>query len=137
MLSVVVLTKNEEKRIAKTLDSVQWADEIIVVDDESTDRTRDIVGTYTERIFVRKMDVEGTHRNWAYAQAKNIWVLSIDADEVVTDELRKEITALLSGSPQENGFTVPRRNYIGNYWVKHGDGILAWQLKPSRKQIPL
>jgi glycosyltransferase involved in cell wall biosynthesis len=132
-LTVVVLTKNEEKRIAQTLDSVRWADEIIVVDDESTDRTREIVGKYTDRIFVRKMEVEGTHRNWAYAQAKHTWVLSIDADEVVTEDLRKEITTLLSGDPRENGFTVPRRNYIGQYWVKHGGWYPSPQLKLFRK----
>ncbi|TAM36249.1 glycosyltransferase family 2 protein, partial [bacterium] len=90
-LSVVVLTKNEEACIADCLTSVKWAPEIIVVDDESTDKTVEIVKQYTDRIFFRKMDIEGKHRNWAYAQARNPWVLSLDADETVTPELKIEI----------------------------------------------
>jgi glycosyltransferase involved in cell wall biosynthesis len=132
-LTVVVLTKNEEGRIAKCLDSVKWADEIIVVDDESTDKTLEIVRRYTDKIFIKKMDIEGKHRNWAYAQARNLWVLSLDADEIVTPELKEEIERVLSGSPKENGFTIPRRNYIGDYWVKHSGWYPSAQLKFYRK----
>lgn len=132
-LSVVVLTKNEQSRIAKCLDSVNWADEIIVVDDESTDKTVEIAKAYTDRVFIRKMDIEGRHRNWAYAQAKNLWILSIDADEVVTPELRGEIEKVFSNEPKENGFTIPRRNYIGDYWVKYGGWYPSSQLKLFRK----
>jgi glycosyltransferase involved in cell wall biosynthesis len=128
-LSVVVLTKNEESRIAKCLESALWADEIIVVDDESTDKTKDIVKRYTDKIFVRKMDVEGRHRNWAYAQAKNLWVLSLDADEIITPELKDEIIKVLSQNPKENGFTIPRKNYIGDYWVRYGGWYPSPQLK--------
>ncbi|MFH0827532.1 MAG: glycosyltransferase family 2 protein, partial [Candidatus Omnitrophota bacterium] len=128
-LSVVVLTKNEEDRIASCLESVKWADEIIVVDDESTDKTLEIVKSFTERVFVRKMDIEGRHRNWAYAQAKNIWVLSLDADERVTPELQEEIKGVLAQNPQEEGFTVPIRNYIGTYWVKYGGWYPASKLR--------
>jgi len=93
-VSVVVLTKNEEARIEKCLESVKWADEIIVIDDESTDRTIEKVKRYTDKIFIKKMDIEGRHRNWAYANAKNTWVLSLDADEMVSDELKVELEEL-------------------------------------------
>lgn len=132
-LSVVVLTKNEEARIAQCLDSVRWADEIIVVDDQSTDQTPAIVRRYTDKLFVRKMEIEGRHRNWAYAQAKNDWVLSIDADEIVTPELKEEILGVLLKNPRENGFTIPRRNYIGTYWVRHGGWYPSPQLRLFRK----
>jgi glycosyltransferase involved in cell wall biosynthesis len=132
-LSVVVLTKNEEGRIADCLESVKWADEIIVVDDESTDQTVNIVKRYTQRVLTRKMDLEGRHRNWAYAQAKNTWVLSLDADERVTPELRDEIKLVLENNPIENGFTIPRRNYIGDYWVRYGGWYPSPQLKLFRK----
>ncbi len=132
-LSVVVLTKNEEERIAAALNSVRWADEIIVVDDESTDGTVEIAKGYTDKIFIKKMDLEGRHRNWAYGQAKNKWVLSLDADEIITSELREEITALLKGNPPENGFTIPRRNYIGDYWVKYGGWYPSPQLRLFQK----
>ncbi|MEI6631444.1 MAG: glycosyltransferase family 2 protein [bacterium] len=128
-LSIVVLTKNEEARITQCLDSARWADEIIVVDDESTDRTVEIVKRYTDKVFFRKMDVEGRHRNWAYAKAKNTWVFSLDADEIITPELQDEIRRTLKSERQENGFTVPRRNYIGDYWVKYAGWYPSPQLK--------
>jgi len=134
-LSVVVITKNEERNIRDCLASVEgWADEIIVVDDKSTDNTVDIVRKYTDRIIIRQMDIEGRHRNFAYAQAKNLWVLSLDADERVTDELKREIEeALDRPAIKYNGFTIPRRNYIGDYWVKHGGWYPSPQLKLFRK----
>jgi len=132
-VSVVILTKNEEGRIGKCLDSAKWADEIIVVDDESTDRTVEIVRKYTDKVFIRKMDIEGKHRNWAYSQAANEWILSLDADEVVTPELKEEIRSTLGKHPIENGFTIPRRNYIGNYWVRHGGWYPSPQLRLFKK----
>jgi glycosyltransferase involved in cell wall biosynthesis len=132
-LSVVVLTKNEQDRISKCLDSVKWADEIIVVDDESIDNTLELVRFYTDRLFIRKMDVEGRHRNWAYAQARNLWVLSLDADEIVTPELKEEIAKVITNNPKENGFTIPRKNYIGDYWVRYGGWYPSPQLKLFRK----
>jgi len=133
-LSVVVLTRNEERNIEECLKSVAgWAAEIIVVDDESTDRTMAIAKRYTDRIITRKMDIEGRHRNWAYAQAAHKWVLSLDADERATEGLRQEIARVLSGPTDCNGFTVPRRNFIGTYWVKYCGWYPSPQLKLFRK----
>lgn len=133
-LSVVVLTKNEERNIQKCLESVAgWANEIVVVDDESADRTVDIASKYTDKIIIRKMDIEGKQRNFAYAQAKNLWVLSLDADELVTEELKSEIRDVISHHTQYSGFTIPRRNFIGNYWVKYGGWYPSPQLKLFKK----
>ncbi|MDI6758655.1 MAG: glycosyltransferase family 2 protein [Candidatus Omnitrophota bacterium] len=133
-LSVVILTKNEEQRIQGCLESINGlADEIIVVDDESTDRTVEIVKKYTDRIFIRKMHIEGAHRNWAYGQARNLWVLSLDADERLTSELREEIIGVLKNINKENGFTIPRRNYIDAYWVRYGGWYPSPQLRLFRK----
>jgi len=132
-VSVVVLTKNEESCIAECLDSVKdWADEVIVVDDESTDKTLEIVRRYTDKVFIKKMDVEGRHRNWAYAQAHNNWVLSLDADEKVTEELKKEIQDAIRGGDFA-AFSIPLRNYIGNYWVKYGGWYPAAKVRLFRK----
>ena len=128
-LSVVVITKNEEKNIQDCLGSVAWADEIIVVDDYSSDRTIELAKKYTDKIFQRKMDVEGIHRNWAYKKARNAWVLSLDADERVTPELSEEIREVLTKGTDCNGFTIPRRNYIGDYWIRHGGWYPSSQLK--------
>jgi glycosyltransferase involved in cell wall biosynthesis len=133
-LSVVVLTKNEEKNIGDCLESVKgWADEIVVVDDESTDRTVEIASKFTDKIIIKKMDIEGKHRNFAYAQARNLWILSLDADERITQELRREIEQILKTGKSYNGFTIPRRNYIGDYWVRYGGWYPSPQLKLFRK----
>ncbi|QAT17009.1 glycosyl transferase [Candidatus Velamenicoccus archaeovorus] len=119
-LSVVILTKNEEENIAACIKSLKgWADEIIVVDDMSSDKTVPIAQELADKVLIKKMDVEGTHRNWAYAQARNAWVLSLDADETVTPELQSEITAAIA-STEHACFSVPLRNYIGNHWVRYG-----------------
>lgn len=128
-VSVVVITKNEERNIQPCLESVVgWADEIIVVDDESTDKTVELARKYTSRVLQRKMDNEGRHRNWAYRQAKNNWVLSLDADESVMPELKEEIAQTLV-NPQCEAYTIPRRNYIGDYWVKYGGLYPSAQLR--------
>lgn len=132
-VSVVVLTKNEEENISRCLESVQWADEIIVVDDYSSDRTVELAKKYTSRIFIKPMDVEGRHRNWAYSQAKNTWVLSLDADEQVTEELKNELSAVLKDDPQFAAFSIPLRNYIGNHWVKYGGWYPAGKVRLFKK----
>ena len=133
-LSVVVITKNEEANIKDCLESVKWANEIIVVDDNSTDNTVEIAQKYTDRIFEKKMDIEGRHRNWAYAQTRNSWVLSLDADERVTPELKEEITKAINNPGKFKAFSIPRRNYIGTYWVKYGGFYPSAQLKLFKKE---
>lgn len=132
-LSVVVLTKNEEERICDCLDTVAWAGEIVVVDDESTDRTRELVRRYTDKIYTRKMDVEGRHRNYAYSLASLPWVLSLDADERVTDPLREEVIRTVQADRSHAAFSIPRKNYIGDVWIRHGGWYPSAQLKLFRK----
>ena len=113
-LTVAVITKNEENNIDECLSSVHgWADEIIVVDDESSDKTLERARQYTGRVFARKMDNEGIHRNWAHAQARNPWVMVLDADEQATEELKNEIAGALSGTPH-SCFSIPLNVYRQN-----------------------
>ena len=128
-ISVVILTKNEESNIAECLESTTWADEVIVVDDISADRTCEIASRYTDKIFSRKMDVEGIHRNWAYSQAKNKWILSLDADEVVSASLRREIEKLMKASIAFSAFSIPIRTYIGDHWVRYGGWYPAGKVR--------
>ena len=137
-VSVVIIVKNEEKRIAACLESVKWADEIIIVDDISTDRTVEIARRYTDRIFQRKMDIEGVHRNYAYSKANNGWVLSLDADETVSSELKEEIVRVINEDKNKQiddhvVFAVPLRNYIGDYWVRWGGWYPAYKDRLFRK----
>lgn len=132
-LSVVILTKNEELNIAESIDSVKdWADEIIIVDDFSTDNTVKIAQALASKVLIKKMEVEGTHRNWAYTQAKNKWVLSLDADEKVTPELRDEISGVI-GHTDCACFSIPLRNFIGSYWVRYGGWYPAGKVRLFQK----
>lgn len=128
-VSVVVITKNEQDNIGECLDSAAWADEIIVVDDDSTDATREIAKKYTNKVFTRHMENEGRHRNWAYAQASHEWVLSLDADERVAPELAQEIAGLLKSVPVFKAYAIPRRNYIGKHWLRYGGEYPAPQVR--------
>lgn len=132
-ISVVVITKDEEKNLKECLQSVSWADELVVVDDFSQDRTLAIARQFTDKVYQRKMDVEGTHRNWAYQKAQNEWVLSLDADERATPELAEEMRDTLTDGVRYDGFTIPRRNYIGDHWVRYGGWYPSPQLKLFKK----
>ncbi|MDD5618371.1 MAG: glycosyltransferase family 2 protein [Candidatus Omnitrophica bacterium] len=133
-LTVVILAKNESQNIKDCINSVRdLANEIIVIDDFSQDDTVKIAESCGAKVFAKRMDNEGNHRNWAYAQAKNIWVLSLDSDERVMLELGQEISGINLDSSKFSAFTIPRRNHIGGYWLKHGGQYPAAQLKLFRK----
>ncbi|MBI5416099.1 MAG: glycosyltransferase family 2 protein [Candidatus Omnitrophica bacterium] len=133
-LSVVVIAKNEEANIDSCLGSVHgWADEIILVDDESTDRTVEAARKYTGRVLRRKMENEGVHRNWAHAQARNPWVLILDADEQATPELKQEIARSLSGTPH-SCFSIPLKTYIGTTWIRHSGWYPASKIRLFQKE---
>ena len=134
-LSVVILTKNEASRLAACIESVRWAGEILVVDDESADETVRIAESLGARVLRRAMDIEGRHRNWANTQTAHEWVLSLDADERVTPELAAEITGLLTAGAPYELYAVPRRNYIGDRWIRHGGWYPSAQLKLFKKSV--
>ncbi len=118
MLSVVIITLNEEKNIRDCLESVKWADEIIVVDSCSRDTTVEVAGEYTSKIHQREFTGFGEQKNYALSKAKGDWVLSIDADERVTAELREEIERTLA-NPRACGYYMRRKSYFANKWIKH------------------
>ena len=118
-ISIVVITKNEEDSIADCLKSVSWADEMIVLDDNSTDNTVNIAKQYTDKVSSRKMDIEGRHRNYAYSLAKNTWVLSLDADERVTAELESELRELFKAEMKDKAYSIPIKNFIGKRWIRY------------------
>lgn len=133
-LSVVTIAHNEEAKIEDCLKSTAgWADEHVIVDDFSTDRTVELARKYTDKVFQRKMDIEGVHRNWAYQKAKNEWVLSLDADETVTDELKEEIARAITSDAEFSAYSIPLRTYIGGYWVRHGGWYPAGKLRLFKK----
>jgi glycosyltransferase involved in cell wall biosynthesis len=119
-LSVIIITKNEERNIRACLKSVQWADEIIVVDAGSMDRTVDIAKEFTQKIFSRPWDGYGVAKNYGLLQCTGEWILSLDTDERITLELQKEILDRLSSVDQKvAALSMPRRaNFLGK-WINH------------------
>ena len=118
-LSAYVLTYNEEAKVREALESVSWADEIVVLDSHSTDRTESICREYTDKVYQCDFEGFGKLRNHALGLLTHDWVLSIDADERATDELRKEIQAVLSQGPDADAFFVPRKNLFMGRWIRH------------------
>ena len=132
-LSVAVVTLNEEERLRACLESVVWADELVVVDAGSSDKTIAIAREFTDRVLFRAWDGYGTQKNFALAQCQGDWILSLDADERVSDALREEIRARFAAGPAETGFFLPRRNLFEGRWVRHGGLYPDWQLRLFRR----
>ena len=120
-LSVTVITKNEAADVGDALASVAWADEIVVVDSESTDDTVAIARRYTDRVVVRAWPGYVDQKNYAASIASHDWILSLDADERVTAGLADEIRAALAGSPRAAAFRMPRVTRHLGRWIRSTD----------------
>lgn len=118
-ISCTVGTKNAENDIRECLESVKWADEIIVVDDFSTDRTVEVARQYTDKVFQNKMTGDPEQRDFAIRQASYRWILSLDADERVSPQLRDEMLEKLSYPQEASGFYLRRLNIFLGKPVKH------------------
>ena len=132
-LSVTVVTWNEEERLRECLESAAWADEIVVVDAESGDKTVSLAREFTDRVWVRPWPGFAAQKNFAIEQATCPWVLSLDADERVTPALRARIEALLEAGGPADGFRIPRRNIFWGAWVRHGGLYPDYQLRLFRR----
>jgi glycosyltransferase involved in cell wall biosynthesis len=120
-ISVIVITKDEEANIERCLSSVSWADEIVVVDSQSSDRTVEIARAYGARVIeTTNWPGFGPQKNRALAQAGGEWVLSLDADESVTLELREEIMAIVSGGAEFDAYAIPRLSSYCGQFMRHG-----------------
>jgi glycosyltransferase involved in cell wall biosynthesis len=126
-ISFAILTFNEAANLGRTLESVAWADELVVVDSGSTDDTLAIARRFNARIYVEPWKGYGGQMNSAIDKCTSPWVFSLDADEVLTPELIQEIQNLLAGNPEYQAYTVPRLNQIFGRWMRHGG------LYPDRK----
>jgi glycosyltransferase involved in cell wall biosynthesis len=128
-LTVTVITRNESANIAAALESVQWADEIVVIDAESADDTVDIARRYTPHVIVRPWPGYVEQKNFAATQASHDWILSLDADERVSPELRDEVRATLAANPAAAGFRIPRVTFHFGRWIRSTDWYPDFQLR--------
>ena len=118
-ISAYIIAYNEAGKIADAVNSVLWADEIVVADSNSTDGTDRIARELGARVVQIPFEGFGHLRNRAVQACTHDWVLSIDTDEQCTPEVRDEILAILSGTPAHDAYFVPRRNYFMGRWIKH------------------
>ena len=119
-LSVAIITKNEEANLARTLASVRFADQIVVLDSGSTDRTIEIAHAANAAVYEEPWAGFAAAKNSTIAKCTGTWVLSLDADEELTPELQTEIHALLSSDPPADAYFIRRRNLFLGRWIKRG-----------------
>lgn len=145
-LSVVISAYNEEKNIKECLASVKWADEIILVDNTSTDKTVEMGRKFTNKIFVRPNNpMLNINKNYGFSKATSEWILSLDADERITKELKEEIINATRYLPagrhgtlhatryKINGFWIPRKNIIFGKWIRYSIWWPDYQLRLFKK----
>jgi glycosyltransferase involved in cell wall biosynthesis len=119
-ISVIVIVKNEEEKIATCLNSVTWADEVIVVDNGSTDKTTEIVKKFKVKLFSLPGAGFSELRNYGLAKAQSRWILYVDADEQIPSDLATKIQKVISVKPTVGYYAIPRRNIILGREMKHG-----------------
>jgi len=130
-ISVVMVTFNAQAHLPRVLSALSFSSEIVVVDSGSSDRTVEICREFGARVFTRAWSGYGAQKNYAIEQARHPWILSIDADEVVSPELAREITAL-EESTRYAGFRIPRLNHYFSRPLYHGGQYPDLQLRLFR-----
>lgn len=134
MLSVIIITKNEESHIAKCLESVKWADEIIVLDSGSSDKTVEICKQFTPLVFETDWQGFGIQKQRALEKVSGDWVLSLDSDETISSQLRAEIETAMQSS-EFNAYKIPfLSNYCGKQ-IKHSGWYPDYHLRLFRRNM--
>jgi glycosyltransferase involved in cell wall biosynthesis len=134
-LSACIICFNEERNITRCLESVSWADEIVVVDSMSDDKTVELVRSYDVHLHQRAWSGYVDQKNYALSKANGEWVLSLDADEEVSEVLRTEIQETVAGQPAMNGYRIPRRSYYLGRRINHCGFYPDRQLRLFRKAL--
>lgn len=128
-ISATLITYNEERNIEGALQSIAWADEIIVVDSGSHDATLEICRRFTDKIIHRDWTGYVDQKNFALEQASNNWIFSLDADERCSPELVVEIRDLARKRFSDSGYRIPRVAFFMGRWIRHGDWYPDYQLR--------
>lgn len=134
-ISLAIITLNEEANIQRCIQSVPFADDIVVVDSFSSDRTVEFAKAQGARVFEEKWKGFGPQKAFATEMAKNPWVLSLDADEALSPELCEEIVQKFSSLDPEAGYLFPRRSFHMGQWILRGGWYPDYQLKLFNKSF--
>ena len=128
-ISAVIIACNEEDKIADAIRSVDWADEVLLIDSESEDRTRDIAADLGARVMTREWPGFAAQKQFGTNEAENDWIFSLDADERVSPELRAEIEDIRRRGPDAAGYRIPRLAYYMGRPIRHSGWYPDWQLR--------
>lgn len=142
MISAIILTKNEEKNIEKCLESIKWCDEIIVIDDNSTDKTVEIAKKYKLTIYLHPLNNDfSSQRNFGQSHARHEWILFVDADEIVSDALSFEISNAIKLKDNNlrtfDGFYIKRSDFMWGKQLRYGETGNIKLLRLGRKDSGL
>jgi glycosyltransferase involved in cell wall biosynthesis len=134
-ISATIITFNEQSNIKAACESVGWADEVVVVDSNSTDQTRELAEACGARVITNAWPGFGAQKQFAVEQAKHEWIFSLDADERVSDELRNSIQSLRSANESDlaDGYEIARRTYYQQRWIRGGGWYPDRQLRLFKK----
>lgn len=136
MISVIILTKNEEEDLKKSLQSLMWTDDVHVLDSGSTDKTIEIAENFGAKVSFNAFESFGKQRNFALENLpiKYDWILFLDADEVVTPQFEKAIKqSVLKASPETAGFYCCWKTMLEDRWLKYCDNFPKWQFRLLKK----
>jgi len=131
-ISICIICFNEEHNIRRCLDSSTWADEIVVVDSMSQDGTAAIAGKYTDKVYQQAWPGYMEQKNFALSKTHGDWVLSLDADEEVSSDLREEILTEIGKPDANDGYRIPRRSFYQGRWINHSGFYPDRQLRLFR-----
>lgn len=129
-ISAVIITRNEEYNIIDCIQTLDFVDEILVIDAGSGDKTVSLAKKYTKKVFFHNWNGYAAQKNYGISRAKNDWILSIDADERVSEELKSE---LLNLDFKTDGYLLPIKNYFLGRWLKYGGQYPDYHLRLFRK----
>lgn len=134
-LSVLIPCFNNADIIEDCLESVRWADQLVVCDSFSTDQTIEIARRYADEVWQHEYRNSASQKNWAIPQLAHTWILIVDTDERVTPELRAEIEDVLCGPIAHAGFRIPRRNVLFGRWLRHGGNWPDYQIRLFHRDL--
>lgn len=134
-VSILIPTRNEERNLAECLEAVSWAEDIVVFDSFSADRTEAIARAAGARFIQRRFDNFSSHKNWALEHVPFLypWVLIVDADERIPLELAQEIKQVFDDGPKYNGYYIARRNWFAGRPIRYGGWYPNWQMRLIRR----
>lgn len=133
MLSIIIITKDEEGRIKACLESVKWAEEIIIIDNGSTDNTLEVAKKYTDKIFQAEKEDFASIRNLGVEKSKGDWILFVDADERVLESLKNEIAEII-GTNNFSAYAISRKNIIFGKEEKYGPFWPDWVIRLLKRE---